>query len=343
MITPRVRAVWRKVAELDEVLGSLALLRASVDGDGRAILACTTPAARSLMFGGLSLGIVPSQDEVWDPRGSPSHSYPLTVFHHWEGAWRARLEVTETLALPHVQLLSTGETLVAGTHCRLGPDGLAQKNAVIYDPDGLPRRSFVLGDGVADVQSTSEGSAWVAYTNEGVMGDYGRFGWGRQSPEQWIDPVGYPGLVRFDLLAGRPSMEFAAPKGYLPINDCYALNARAGDTWCSYHPDFPVVCVEASGASRGWATGLKGIQAIALDADCVLLAGRPRVGTDWCWFGRLREGVVDDLTGIDVSTDDQTPVGELVWITGRNSCLHAFSERAWYRIDLCDLPGVSRH
>src|SRR4051794_1681598 len=111
--------------------------------------------------------------------------------------WRGLARVVADVADPHVQALPDGGILVVGTRSVRAPDGTTDSNAVVYAADGRERARFLAGDGVEDVQVTAEGELWVSYSDEGTMGDFGRYGWGRLSPRTWIEPVGGCGLARF--------------------------------------------------------------------------------------------------------------------------------------------------
>src|SRR5262245_41324772 len=49
--------------------------------------------------------------------------------------------------------------------------GEDDRNAHVYEADGTPAHSFHAGDGIADVQATERGNAWVSYFDEGVFGN----------------------------------------------------------------------------------------------------------------------------------------------------------------------------
>ena len=105
-----------------------------------------------------------------------------------------------------------------------GRDG----HGAIYDQSGHFVRSIDLGDGIEDIQASSDGHIWVSYFDEGVFGG----------------GIGKYGAVCFDV-HGNPQFkysEYAEHQGLPFISDCYAMNVSgAGDVWLNYYTDFPLV------------------------------------------------------------------------------------------------------
>jgi hypothetical protein len=106
-------------------------------------------------------------------------------------------------------------------------------NAFLYhEQDGMIR-SFPMGDGIEDVQTTEKGDIWVSYFDEGVFGD----------------TMGESGLLCFDK-NGNQIFDFAKftespiTKEIPFIDDCYALNVCSDETlYLYYYSDFPVVAL----------------------------------------------------------------------------------------------------
>ena len=225
---------------------------------------------------------------------------------------------------PILQPLPNDEVLVVSRHSRRHPDGTVEPNATVLGPDGRERRRFGIGDGVADVQTTPDGWIWVAYTLQGTMGDFGRMGWGRLGPDEWVDPVGYSGVVAFDA-SGRRRLEYVPPEGLEIMNECCALNAQTGGAWACYHPGFPLVWIGADGRTAGWRTGLSDIEAVAVDGDRVLLAAA--AGSHRGWRARLGLGRLDEVEELELQID---PPPER--ILGRGDALYAAAGGSWYTL-----------
>jgi hypothetical protein len=62
-----------------------------------------------------------------------------------------------------------------------------EKNVVIASADGSTIREICYGDGIADIVCVDD-EVTAGYIDEGIYGNYG-----------WSDPIGAPGIVKFDL------------------------------------------------------------------------------------------------------------------------------------------------
>jgi hypothetical protein len=150
--------------------------------------------------------------------------YAAVFIEHDGRDVRRRIELEcVPLAFPTVDTLPDGEVLVVGTRCWRNRDGRAERNACVFDGAGTLRRDFTLGDGINHVQTTSDGSIWVGYFDEGVFGNFG-----------WNDPIGSSGIVVFDTV-GRPTWRFEPRGGISVISDCYALNVDDREAWTCYY------------------------------------------------------------------------------------------------------------
>lgn len=80
--------------------------------------------------------------------------------------------VVADVALPLVQPLPGGRLLLVGTRARWTETG-GEHNAQVRAADGSVEMTACLGDGVAAVRTTSDGSIWLTYFDEGIWGSYG--------------------------------------------------------------------------------------------------------------------------------------------------------------------------
>jgi hypothetical protein len=320
----------RQVADFFAELGTLAVLRPSLDAAGAAVLTCTE--TEDLVT---ALGTLEGR-EINLPSGKAASRYPLTVLHYRNGRWIRAVEVEVDTLRPQAQVLADGSVLVVGANSRrdLFADAV-ELNATVYASDGTVRSQFLVGDGVADVRVATSGEIWVSYGSEGIMGDYGYRGWGRISPRLWIEPIGAPGLVRFDLEGG-VTYEFVPPSGFKVMGDCYALNAWGTEAWCCYHPDFAVTRSGLDGSVAGWSTELSGIDALAVDGSRILVHAGTGGDHHRCHTGRLNAGVVTDLTDVVLALPGEAGLDSLRWMVGWGSSLHGFTETGWYRLDAAD-------
>lgn len=138
-------------------------------------------------------------------------------------------------------------------------DGGSDMNAHIYSDDGLLLRTFHAGDGIEDVQTTSDGDIWVSYFDQGVYGS---------------DELGHHGLVCFDE-NGRLNFAFSSLPDVPDISDCYALNvACKDDVWLYYYTEFPLIRLRKKQLSHVWPDmPVRGAPAFAVTKDRVLFAG----------------------------------------------------------------------
>ncbi|WP_125641108.1 hypothetical protein [Nonomuraea sp. WAC 01424] len=234
----------------------------------------------------------------------------------------------QSLAHSHVQPLPDGGVLLVGARCHWR-DGVAESNAAVHDADGKLLRAGVLGDGIADVQTTLSGDIWVSYFDEGV---YGNHGWGE---EDGPAPIGSPGLIRFrpDL---DPAWRYPYDGEFDAISDCYALNVTGDEAWAYYYMDFPIVRVRAD-AIAGWSTEVEGARALVVADDRVVLVGgygehRNRVVT-----GSIQgETLLADRPARLVMPDGQ-PVPRTATRVGRGSELHVVVGRRWLKLGFEDL------
>ncbi|WP_182902928.1 hypothetical protein [Microbispora sp. H10830] len=238
--------------------------------------------------------------------------------------------VGQPLAHSHVQPLPDGGVLLVGARCRWR-DGTAESNAAVYDADGELLRKGVLGDGIADVQTTPSGETWVSYFDEGV---YGNFGWGEAETPA---PIGSPGLIRFrsDLsIAWRYPYdgEFGA------ISDCYALNVAGEDAWAYYYTDFPIVRIRAA-AVAGWSTEVHGAHALVVADDRVVLVGGYGGDRHRLVAGRIQGEVFSAGRPAQLVMPDGRPVPRSATLLGRGSELHVVVGQSWLKLGFEDLDA----
>lgn len=239
-----------------------------------------------------------------------------------------------TVAHPKVQPLPRGEVLLVGARCRRFPDGTAERNGYIYGPDGILRRTLILGDGIQDVQVDSRGAVWVSYFDEGI---FGNFGWGMG---QDSTPIGHAGLVRFDgngikLWEYEPSGEM----GHMA--DCYALNVSGNEAWACYYTDFPLVRVTADDQVVGWSTetaDVSGVSTFAVDGPRVVFFGGYPPHRNRCVLAELGTGSLKNPQECRLLLPDGQELSNWL-IRGRGSELNVFSDTSWYRLDFRSVAG----
>ena len=208
-----------------------------------------------------------------------------------------------------------------GARCRWRPEG-AERNAIIFQPDGRVLRRGTLGDGIEHVLTTPSGKIWVGYFDEGV---YGNYGWGQPGPE----PIGASGLVRFNTEL-EAEWRFPFDGGLEPISDCYALNVDGETVWTSYYTDYPVVRIENETVSS-WVGGTSARALVADETRLALIIG----------YANRRMLIGDHqqrhLEPYRLVLPDGRPLPRDARLIGRGAQLHALVDTDWYSLHLDDL------
>jgi hypothetical protein len=138
--------------------------------------------------------------------------------------------------------------------------GGADRNARVYEADGMSGPAFHAGDGIADVQASERGRVWVSYFDEGVFGD---------------DPLSQSGLVCFDQDGTAVFRLGDLPDPVLKsMADCYALNVCSDrEAWLYFYTDFPLVRLLDGKVVGSWRMPVAGSHGFTVNGDRVLLAG----------------------------------------------------------------------
>lgn len=201
-------------------------------------------------------------------------------------------------------------------------------NARVYSRDGVLLREFLLGDGIATIQTTRRGEIWTSYFDEGVFGNYG-----------WHAPVGAAGLVAWNA-SGEQVYEYDAVGPVDPIDDCYALNITSDeDVWCYYYSDFPLVHLHEKRIVAAWDVAVRGSPAFAVANEHVLFAGGYSQA-DSFQLVRLASNGISKLIGeFSLIGDDGDPA-KPVRAVGRGSKLYVLSDMMLYEIDLKHLTAT---
>ncbi len=306
---PEVTYQFHIKADLSKIVGTKRVVASSIGPLGEACLLLVNPAFQKSAFGRVKRAGFGSF-----PFSRPQKSYAAT-FIRYDGAVLQETELsTVNIAFPTVQPLPNGEVLLVGARCYYR-NGDPEKNAAIYDSKGRVVRHFVLGDGIADVQTTNEGLIWVSYFDEGVFGNYG-----------WDKPMGSAGLASYDL-QGRVVWTFEPPDGFDAIADCYALNVAPEAAWTYYYSQFPVVRVQ-SGNVRGWRNQIGGANALAVDGRRLVPWGGYGDQHSRCVFQEISGDNLVNCASLNLGFPSEiNPMSARV--LGRGSTLHAFAENFW--------------
>ncbi|WP_164016832.1 hypothetical protein [Pyxidicoccus trucidator] len=272
-----------------------------------------------------AFGIGPEQD-LWVLAGDEVLRFGGT------GAPPARLLLPGTHRHVHyVQPLPGGEVVLVDGRCRYIAKDQHERNAAVYTHEGTLAREFTLGDGIQEVQATSEGRLWVSYFDEGVIGNYGwRHGGGDNAP------IGQAGLVLFDAAGQRLSAYDSVAAGTDIIVDCYALNVASDDeTWLCFYTDFPLVRLRSGEAPLVWETPVRGVRALAVNATHVLFGGSYKSPGDFQLYRLHDKGVrrLRPVRSLELTDEAGTP-WKPTWLSGRGPWMYGIEGTRAFRIDV---------
>jgi hypothetical protein len=159
-----------------------------------------------------------------------------------------------------------------------------EANGCLFDSRGQFVDRLLLGDGIADLQTTTSDEIWVSYCDEGIYGNLG-----------WRKPVGKAGLVRFDM-QGKICFRFEGVAGLGPIDDCYCLNVVSErEAWCYYYSQFPIVQIRDDHIAHYWGCPVRGSSSLAVWRNSLAMQGGHKTD-DW----RLL-----DVTGADAVVEEE--------------------------------------
>jgi len=318
-VTPSLELVLRPVVDLASVVGDRRIVASGVGAGDRlvALIGSVTPGAP----------VDPSRPFIPGGEHDPRVEVTSVLFAEWPSKSVAELPLEPLkLAFPVVQPLPDGGLLVADSRVAVGKP----PNGHVIGPEGKVRRSIMFGDGIEHMLVDRLGRAWVGYFDEGV---FGNLGWGNPgSPE----PIGSPGLVRFDLATGEIEWAFDPPDGSDSIADCYALNVDGDHAWMSYYTDFDLFRIDSDGGIHRWRVGAGGPSVIACDGTRVLLVGgyESRLSaTLW----NLGEDRLADPRPVRLRLEGDLSDPEAIW--GRGPTLHAIRGSTWFAGELKDITG----
>jgi hypothetical protein len=178
-----------------------------------------------------------------------------------------------------------------------------------------------LGDGINSTYVDAVGRIWVAYSDEGI---FGNFGWGRPGPT----PIGSAGLVCFSEL-GEKVWEYPTDDG---MSDCYALNVSDSEAAIFFYSDFPI-CRISDFRLAYWKTELRGCVEFAISEAAVLFSGQYDDPPDAGYLGSLEAGQALAAREVRLLLPDGSgvPKGQLL---GRGKHLYFFDTLSAYQTSL---------
>lgn len=317
----------RRIADLRQRLDGRHVASVSAGPCGEAIVLHVEPAD--------AVALAPRFWRSVEFASSPSTraAYPYTakaVLHDGREVVEAELRDVD-LAFPILQSLPGGDWLVIGSRCLYTPayaPGRPQElNAYVYSPEGELVRTFLVGDGIEDVQCSLGGDVWVSYFDEGI---YGNYGWG--SSFGGPPPVGAASLVRFDALGNR-TWEFDAPDEIADDIDYECgLNVGLEEVWALWgsltpEPDLPLTRIDQGGRIQTWRN--------PSGAGSFVVADR-RVCFHWDGkglVGELADGAVEVVGSFKLVLPDLQPWPRKTALIARGAEFRGFRDGVWYGVD----------
>ena len=214
--------------------------------------------------------------------------------------------------------------LLARSRCRF-VERDTRPNGKVFDFEGELLRSFLLGDGIQDVQTTNSGQIWASYFDEGIIGNLG-----------WRQPIGACGLRQFDD-HGNGIFRFTPTSGLDDMVDCYALNVTSNnEVWCCYYTEFPIVRIKDQRIAQHWNSPIRGSSGLCVWRDRVLMQGGYQ-SDEW---RLLRLG--DEIVRVENSFEFVSRTGNIL----RAGFARARGDSVWflegsdvYRVTLRDLTS----
>lgn len=227
-----------------------------------------------------------------------------------------------------VQPLPGGEMLLAHPRSQWRPSG-PDRNAVVIDSSGATIVEGLLGDGISDVLTDSQGNIWVGYFDEGI---FGSLGWGRPGPI----PIGSPGLVRFDHRLEK-TWEYEGerddnePGAGLPfISDSYALNVTDEVVLAYTYTSWSIMQIRDDQVTSN-RTDISGASQLLNSAGTYALLGGYQDESNRLAIGTLAK---DGFAQVATSTSDvlrRPKLGHPPTLVARGAQLNKFSYATWTR------------
>jgi hypothetical protein len=285
-----------------------------------------TPALEGLPLVGVEVG--PSHEVL----ALAQSGQPGLVILRYQGALTRTTIPGDGGGPDYVQPLPGGQWLLVRSRCRAGvidpenPNARThQRNARVHDASGTLLRRFLLGDGIARVQTTPGGRIWTSFFDEGVFGNLG-----------WSQPIGAWGLLCWD--HGGLLYRYSPPAGVGGIDDCYALNVPSDEeAWACYYSDFPLVRIEPDEKRvDAWDCPVVGAHAFAVGGGYALLDGGYDDHDTYHLLEIPESGELRERGSFPFADESGKRLAQVPAL-GRGPFLYLFRQARCYRVDLREL------
>ncbi len=209
------------------------------------------------------------------------------------------------VTFPRVDVFPNGKILIVGPRCSWRGERDYDLNGIIFDPKTARSSRILLGDGINSTYVDALGRIWVAYSEEGI---FGNFGWGNPGPR----PIGAAGLACFSE-SGEKVWEYPVDANGM-MADCYALNMSGCEAAMYFYTDFPICRRWSDFKLAYWKTDLRGCHEFAISETKALLSGQYDDPRDAAYIGRLEAGELSNTKQVRLVLPDGSgvPKGQLL-------------------------------
>jgi hypothetical protein len=309
---------FQKIGDIPVASDGYALVASSVANDGSQLFLYVEPSGTSAVeetykhgFGIFPRPRMNVSKRFRLIRATPAASHIIDL---------PELDVT----FPMVDMFPNGKVLIVAPRCAWRGKDDYDLNGIFFAPSTGQSSRILLGDGISSVFIDSFARIWVAYTDEGI---FGNFGWGHPG----LAPVGAAGLVCFSE-AGEKIWEYPNDAGGM-MADCYALNVSGSQAAIFFYSDFPICTISSEFKLAYWKTSLCGCHAFAISATQALFSGQYRDPPDAAYVGVLKAGELSDTRRVRLLLPDGSSVSNGK-ILGRGRHLYLFDAHHAYRASL---------
>lgn len=232
------------------------------------------------------------------------------------------------VTFPKFDVFPDGSVLVAASRAEWRAKDDFDRNGIVFNPATNEMIRILLGDGINHVSVDALGRIWVAYSDEGVFGNYG---WGDPANPLSPTPVGEACLLCFSR-DGKKIWELPALSEFR-MYDCYALNVWGGNVDAFLYDSFPIYRVSADFRTTYWTTHLEGCHQFAISDSDAVFSGQYGEPLEQGHFGKLRDGRLIETRPVRFALPNGAPIagGQLL---GRGPHLYFFDKRQVYRWSL---------
>lgn len=234
---------------------------------------------------------------------------------------------SELLHFGIIQSMPDEHYLLVSEICQYRPDNKSDRNGLVYSKDGHLIRSYVMGDCLKEVHTTSTGDIWVNYREEGVYGVFDDW----NPADEDARAIGGPGLNQWNL-QGKLTYSYRPPSDVDYISDCFALNVTDDNTaWVFYAGAYRSVLarIENREIVNYWFPLLWGSSQMAIDGKHILFYG-VRQDKSAYYLGEL----TDDHQVQHIANIEIKPKGQ---VKARGNAVVIFEDGIFYRFTISDL------